>query len=69
MKSSEIFQSLPLGELLTTYSEQYRKEVLQAFIKDLVYMVHPVTSDTECEVKYSNEDKCIILIKNKMLAM
>ncbi|XP_071172243.1 E3 ubiquitin-protein ligase RNF213-like [Mytilus edulis] len=50
MKSSDIFQSLPLGELLTTYSEKYRQEVLQAFIKDLICMVHPVTSDTECKL-------------------
>ncbi|CAG2250168.1 RNF213 [Mytilus edulis] len=50
MKSSEIFQSLPLGEVLTTYTEKYRLEVLQAFIKDLVYMVYPVKSDTECKL-------------------
>lgn len=54
MKSASIFQKLPLGKVLNNISNTNRQEILKATIKDFVYMVHPVKSDTECQVIYGN---------------
>lgn len=52
MKASEIFQSLPLGKLLSDVEGTYILEVLKCYIRDFVYMIHPVQTNSECQVKY-----------------
>lgn len=51
MKASEIFQSLPMGELLEGVDRTLTNEVLKAYIHDFIYMVHPVQSEAECNVR------------------
>ncbi|XP_052062754.1 E3 ubiquitin-protein ligase rnf213-alpha-like isoform X2 [Mytilus californianus] len=50
LKASDIFQSLPLGILLSGIEGTYIHQVLKAYIQDFVYMVHPVQSDPECNL-------------------
>jgi len=50
MKTTKIFQSLPLGKLLSSIEGTNIHQVLKSYIVDFVHMVHPVQSDAECDV-------------------
>ncbi|XP_052062680.1 E3 ubiquitin-protein ligase rnf213-alpha-like isoform X2 [Mytilus californianus] len=50
LKASDIFQSLPMGRLLSGIEGTYIHQVLKAYIQDFVYMVHPVQSEEECNL-------------------
>ncbi|XP_071137099.1 E3 ubiquitin-protein ligase rnf213-alpha-like [Mytilus edulis] len=50
VKASEIFQSLPLGKLLSDVEGTYILEVLKCYIRDFVYMIHPVQTNSECQL-------------------
>ena len=51
MRASEIFQSLPMGGLLEGVDRTLTNEILKAYIHDFIYMVHPVQSEDECNVR------------------
>ena len=50
MKTTKIFQSLPLGKLLSSIEGTNIHQVLKSYIVDFVHMVYPVQSDAECDV-------------------
>ena len=50
MKTTKIFQLLPLGKLLSSIEGTNIHQVLKSYIVDFVHMIHPVQSDAECDV-------------------
>lgn len=49
---SEIFQSIPLGNLLSSADGSNIHDVLKCYIEDFVHIVYPFHSEDECKVIY-----------------
>ncbi|VDI21571.1 Hypothetical predicted protein, partial [Mytilus galloprovincialis] len=54
LKVSEIFQSIPLGNLLSSADGSNIHDVLKCYIEDFVHMVYPFHSEDECKLVCEN---------------
>lgn len=49
LKAGDIFHAWPFGKLLSGYGESFL-HIFKAYIRDMVYMSHPVQSEEESNV-------------------